>query len=456
MAEEMAYDALDGALWVFPQGPNHAGYYLGCAESDDVSEPLGDVTLTMCFTGKGKWKTVGKKRAAPGPVTTTLNTLTYRQRNFLEKIKGCTYGLMYLQNEGGRADLFCNHQRALILDGVYNTENTYSNFVKRETPDMATHGFAVSANPPAIDVAIVQGNQTSITELSNVNDVFMLKGDCDPCLEGAAVADGTGVYSASQDWLTHDGGQTWQLTPTSPFFAAQDLTSVVLVDMCAGVRRIIVSMRPPAGAQGKTAYSDDDGATWHEVNLGGATDGAGGVNGLFALDSRHIWLASASGFIFFSADGGETWTVQENAVITAGDYHKVAVMEDGLHGYATAEAGIVAVTVNGGTSWTAATVIAGTPGLFGLAVTDDLNAWVGDDNGALWFTEDGGVTWTQRTGIVGLGVSTVQAISFANAWVGFLISGSGVWRTIDGGYTWDPLTTDANSGLNALVSASRR
>ena len=447
MSEPMAYNALDGALWVFPDGPNHAGYYLGCADSEDVSEPLGEVTLTFCFNGKGQWQVVGKKTAPPGAITTTINTLTYRQRNYLEKIK-CTYGLMYLQNEGGRSDLFCNHQRALILDSVYNTEKTYANFVKREASDESTHGFAISANPPAIDVAIVQGNQTSINELSNVNDVFMLRGTCDPCLEGVAVADGTGVYSASQVWLTHDGGQTWVPTPTSPFFAATDLTSCVLVDMCAGVRRIIVSQEPPGAAQGHMAYSDDDGATWIEVHIGGAAEGAGGINGLFALDSHHIWLASVGGYIYFSADGGETWTAQESHVITAGVYHKVAFMPDGLHGYAVAAAGIVAVSVNGGSSWTAATVIAGTPDLYGLAVTDDDKAWVG----ALWFTEDGGVTWTQRTGFVGSGAGLIQAISFANAWVGYFINGTGVWRTIDGGYTWDPLTVDPNLGLNALVA----
>jgi photosystem II stability/assembly factor-like uncharacterized protein len=102
-------------------------------------------------------------------------------------------------------------------------------------------------------------------------------------------------------------------------------------------------------------------------------------------------------------------------------------------------------------TWTAATPIVATPDLFGLAVTDDDYAWVGDDNGDLWYTEDGGVTWTQRTGFVGSGAGLIQAISFVNDWVGFMINGDAIYRTIDGGYSWDLLTTDPNAGLNALV-----
>jgi photosystem II stability/assembly factor-like uncharacterized protein len=456
MSNEMAYNSLDGSLWVFPDGPNHAGQYLGCADSDAIDAPEGAITLTMCFTGKGKWQTGGKKKAPPEAVTTTITTLTYRQRNYLEKLH-CEFGLMYLQNEGGRSDLFCNHQRAIILDGVNITGRTIDNILKREENNETTHAFAISANPPPIETALVEGNRKTVLELSNFNDVFMIKGDCAPCLEGVAVADGTGVYSASQVWLTHDGGQTWTITPTSPFFAAQDLTACALVDMCNDIRRIIVSQEPPGAAQGHTAYSDDDGATWTEVHIGGAAAGHGAVNGLFALDSRHIWLASVNGYIYFSDDGGETWTAQESAVITAGDYYKVAFMEDGLHGYACAESGVVAKTTNGGASWTACTLIAGTPDLHALAVTDDDHAWVGDENGALWFTEDSGLTWTQRTGFVGSAAGDIQAISFVNDWVGFMIEeigatgASNIYRTIDGGYSWDVLTADPNATLNALV-----
>jgi len=60
--------------------------------------------------------------------------------------------------------------------------------------------------------------------------------------------------------------------------------------------------------QGKVAYSDDDGATWNVKLIGGAADGHGATDGgcLAAVDFNHIWLASALGFIYFSADGGVT------------------------------------------------------------------------------------------------------------------------------------------------------
>jgi photosystem II stability/assembly factor-like uncharacterized protein len=453
MSEPLAYNSLDGSVWVFPDGPNHEGYYLGCTEADDITEPKGDITLSHCFNAKGQFQVVGRKRGIPGPVTTTLHTLTYRQRNYLEKIR-CEYGLMFLQNDGGRSDLFCNHQRALILDGVNNTSKTYANLVKREASDDTIHSFTVAANNPVIDVAEVEGNRKSIAETHDLNDVQMLKGNCDPCLEGVAVADAVGgIYSFSQVWLTHDGGQSWVQTPTGPFFAVQDLISGTLLDYCNGVRRILVCEAPPAGAQGHVAYSDDGGATWTEAHVGGATEGAGGK--IFAIDSRHIWLASTGGYIYFSSDGGVTWTAQEAHVITVDPYALIRFASDGLHGYAINQDGFVAKTTDGGTSWVLVTVIVGAPDLSALAVLDDDYLWVGDVNGALWFSYDAGVTWTQRTG---LSINIVQAIDFANDWVGYLAgydtasATAFIFRTIDGGLTWDKITSDTNSGVAALVA----
>jgi photosystem II stability/assembly factor-like uncharacterized protein len=87
---------------------------------------------------------------------------------------------------------------------------------------------------------------------------------------------------------------------------------------------------------------------------------------------------------------------------------------------------------------------------------DDESAWVGTGTGGLWYTLDGGTTWTQRTGFVGSGAGSIQAVAFANDWVGYMIEAitatgqSNVYRTIDGGYSWDIVSADPNLILNAL------
>ena len=465
MADLRAYTAQDGSLWVLPEGPNHAPVYVGCTDADDITEPRGDIELIRCFGPDSNYQVVGSKTSPPDAVTTTLTSLTYRVRSVLEKIR-CEYGLMFLQRDGGRADLFCNHQRALILTNVRNTERTYSGIVKRETPDESTRGFAISAYPPVIDVVEVEGNRKTTTEVNDFTDVYMLKDPCAllPVMEGVAVADASAFYGTGTVWLTHDGGQTWTKTATDPDI--DDLGSCLLLDMCHGVRRILVaSLGNGTAAQGYTQYSDDGGVTWLAVSpgtpVGGATSGLGVSHGggLFAIDSQHVWLASVLGYIFFSSDGGESWTAQESHVITHEDYTQIEFTPDALTGYCVAGNGIVAKTLNGGTTWTACptTSMGVTDHLLTVSVLDEDYVWVGNDNGEIWWTEDGGTTWTQRTGWTGSGIATtdVQDMAFVNDYVGFMIAnlnGIGkVYRTIDGGYSWEVITATTAAALNAIA-----
>jgi photosystem II stability/assembly factor-like uncharacterized protein len=447
-----------GAIWVFPDGPNNEGQYVACTDLDAITEPLGDVELIRCFDVFGKWKTVGQKQSPPDPVTTTLTSLTFPTRTWLERIRG-SYGLIFLERDGGRADLFTNWKRALILSDVRNTEKVYDNIVKRETEAEATRAFSVTADPPVIECVNVTGVRVSSSNVDGFNDVAMLTTDEGilPVKYGVAVCDGHAAVKANV-YLTSDGGQTWTSTAAQPFAVAENIEACAILDMGNNIHRIIAALEAPAGAQGKIAYSDDNGATWNVVNVGGAAAGHGALGGgaIFALDDHHMWLASAAGYIYFSADAGETWTAQDAGVATAGDYFQVKFEGQGMHGYAVAETGVVVRTVDGGVSWVACTTtITATPDVISVAVIDSDTAWVGTATGGLWFTTDAGVTWTQRTGWVGSGAGKVHAVGFVNDYVGFMLSDTAapvgrVLRTIDGGFNWTVLTSDANNGLTSM------
>jgi photosystem II stability/assembly factor-like uncharacterized protein len=129
---------------------------------------------------------------------------------------------------------------------------------------------------------------------------------------------------------------------------------------------------------------------------------------------------------------------------------------DGLTGFAVAEAGIVAVSTDGGVNWSAtAAAVTGTPDLLALDVRDADFMWVGSDTGLLFYTEDAGATWLARTGWIGSGAGAINGIAFANDYCGFMICDTAtpkgsVYRTIDGGYTWQKIVSAANDGLTAL------
>lgn len=454
-----AFTAKDGALWVFPDGPNHEPQYIACTDADDIAEPLGDVELIRCFNVWGGYKVVGEKISPPDPVKTTLTSLTFKTRTWLERIRG-QYGLMFLQRDGGRADTFTNYQRALILADARNTEKTYGGVLKRETDDETTRGFSITASPPVIQVVEVTGTRIASLEPYAFRDVAMLKTDEGilPVKYGVAVADGFAAIKGKV-WVTSDGGQTWTDTAAQPFAVAMHNVACAILDMGNNVRRIIVGMGAPAGAQGMTAYSDDWGATWTVVNVGGAAAGHGVTKGggIFALDEHHIWLAGAAGYIYFSSNGGQSWTAQDAGIATAGAYTKIKFTDDGIYGYAVAAAGIVVKTSDGGSNWIATTAtITAVPALTALCVRDEDFVWVGTATGGLWFTEDGGTTWTQRTGWVGSAIGSVNSIAFANDYVGFMLADTAapvgyILRTIDGGYTWQRITADVNSGLTTLA-----
>jgi photosystem II stability/assembly factor-like uncharacterized protein len=228
----------------------------------------------------------------------------------------------------------------------------------------------------------------------------------------------------------------------------------------ASTRRYLVAKEGTGGAvQGSVAYSDNAGTTWTEVNIGGAAQGHGAKTGrgLWALDSRHIWLAGEGGYIYFSEDGGQTWTAVEAGALTATDYACVHFVDEN-YGMAGAPAGIVVLSSDGGVTWELAT--APSAGDVLCCYRQDVNRmWVGTDDGEIYYSRDGGATWTERTGWTGSGVGTVRDIEFYNELIGFMLYNTAaplgsVLRTIDGGYTWDVLTTPTNSGLNDIVVAN--
>ena len=266
-----------------------------------------------------------------------------------------------------------------------------------------------------------------------------------------AIRDATTVRGANlacgDDGLllrSSDGGASW---PMSPCGDSADLTSLA----STGGPTVVA-----AGRDGSIVRSTDAGATWstvatstgirlNDVALSGAEGFAVGERGLLA-----------------STDGGATWggvgplggrVLQ--AVATAGGRRWCAVGGDpDLNDRATAF-----VTSDGGRSWKAGKVpIRGA--LTDVTFVGPRHAWAtgvdwGDDAdvpvGIVAVTTDGGLTWSVRYRSVG---QALLHVCFPVPSVGFVVGAGGLMlRTVDGGRVWWTLSPPVVASLHGVAFA---
>ena len=448
-----------GSLWVQPGGPNSPVYFLGCHDLGDISEPAGSIELLRCMDKRGGWRTVGSIQAPPDPVTTSIENMTFLARDWLEKLN-CDFTLFAFHRAGGEPDIFANYARALILNKSRVTTLTNKQLVHHEEEQSSSQSRDIEAWPPVYRTGELTARRESTSETLALNDVVAYSPlDCEEgVVPGDKVIAGADSSSYSGNVLqTLTAGAAWAALAADPFAAGKNVQSIVSCPISDTVTRFLAAQTATGGAQGKVAYSDDNGATWTTVNIGGAAAGHGAMDSgaLFALDQGHIWLASAEGYIYFSSDGGATWTAQTNADLTTEDFHAVAFADEN-NGMAVGTNDAVLFTSDGGTTWEEAEATGGGDTLTAVAPSGNF-WWVGSNAGELWYMRDEGDTWTQRR-FSGDAVGDVADIAFANDLVGYAVHNTAapvgsILVTINGGYSWRAITTPANAGLNALTIA---
>lgn len=456
----------EGSVWIQPNGANSQTYYLGtCVELDAITEPLGTRDLLSHLTPDGKYEAIGEKTNPPDKVTGTIMLQSERSRSWLEKmLPKCNNANLYVNQTGcKRKDVFNSWEVNYTIRNFKLESRSRDGMVKlANNSQFSKVDHTYSGWYPIINNVEVSINRKANTEANAGNDIVLNKEqDCWDCgtpllpgTVGAIACDAGAAASANVLFLSNG---VWTAGASDPFAINQHIVGITYVMLPNNTRRYIAAMNAPAGAQGMVAYTDDTGANWTTVNIGGAAAGHGGVYGgcLFALDYSHIWLASAQGYIYFSNDGGVTWTAQESGAIHSGNYMQVKFTDE-LYGVAVGANGIVAVTRNGGENWYAATVVGGGASTINTVdIIDRNHLWVGLANGTLYYSNDFGTTWTQRTGFTGSGAGQIRDIKFMSGLKGYMLKNSAapvctILETIDGGYTWRDRTTPTNSGCNKI------
>jgi photosystem II stability/assembly factor-like uncharacterized protein len=454
-----ALNTRQGALWVQPGGPNTPVYFLGCHDLGDISEPSGSLELLRCMDKKGGWKTVGSLQAPPDPVTTSIENMTFLARDWLEKLN-CDFTLFAFHRAGGEPDIFYNYARGLILNRCRVTTLTHKQIVHHEEEQASSQSRDIEAWPPLYETGALTARRQSTSETLALNDVVSYSAlDCDegvvPGDQVVASADGS-TYAANV-LQTLNAGTLWSALGTDPFAVNKNILSIVSFPISDTITRFLVAQIAVAGQQGKVAYTDDNGATWTVVNIGGAAAGRGAVDSgaLFALDQGHVWLASAGGYIYFSDDGGASWSEQTAGDVVTEDLRGISFSTEN-NGMAVGDNDVILYSSDGGTTWEQVTSLGNGDNLACVFPSGKF-WWVGSSSGTLWYSRNNGETWTQRR-FSGDSTGDVADIVFANDLIGYMIHNTGasvgrVFVTVNGGFSWNIVTVPANNGLNALAVA---
>lgn len=474
----MADDSLssrDGALFVQINGPNTKPVFVGCHTVDDITESLGDVELVRCFDPSGRgWLTTGQTISPPDPVTTTITGLMFRTASAIERMK-CPAVIHAAQicGDGVRKDIFTNYDRIAQLNVARQTERTWSNLVQRE--DAASErAVAISANPPVYEVYRLRTApaRQSTTHDQPLNDIAICgqeqcAGKCGVSVvelcQNLVVAGDTIPSSptfSAEVLYTTDSGSNWTETATDPFASSEDVSGIECFQLDRDTNRIIVARGTTDPSNpAEIAYSDDNGTTWVNVDVGSVNGQFAPHSGsLFALDRNNIWLGTDDGYVYKSEDAGQTWAAQESGVITTSEINGIAFVDEN-EGMFVGNSNIIARTDDGGDTWSAVTAPSAQAGIniWSVEPSSDDRWWIGyETTGELWYTEDDGDNWSQRTFDFSTTPVSIPSIDFVSELHGFMVTNTAapvgtIYQTVDGGYTWQALTTPTNLGLNSIV-----
>jgi len=460
-------------LWAQLDGPGTVPQLVSCYATDGAPKSWGAITPTHCWNPvTGKYDVTARKQAPPDPPTASIEGLTFKAASWMEKAlrRGCPIYLYINSYECLPRDSFVGFNRGQVFKAAMPQTKTPAGMLTRddETDMLHTIDFQMEDTEEYFTAAAYR----RVTAETNIaRDLEVVGGpQCQGnCGAGKDVGDVQyAVFDAGAGVAAHvqysvDGGQTWTNTSADPLQADEDIASIVSIPWDRTHYRLIVALgttRPAAPMA--IVYTDVDivnapaTTVWTSVDVG-ATNGEFALHSgaLFAFNRFHIWLCTDQGEIYFSNDGGVTWTAQGAA---AGDeLNYVCFVSETIGVAVGGTAGVSHVllyTIDGGLHWTAvpftgpgATVMA-----YAVAVISAVWWYVTFEDGSIYVTFDGGANWTALPVAAPAGYTIpdmldIAAVDECCLWAcGRALEGANsygiVLRSVNGGFDWENWLTD--------------
>lgn len=321
------------------------------------------------------------------------------------------------------------------------TLNSNSVFTARATFSNATGFFngALSGTFSGIGAGTFSGNGANLTNLNVTNLVGVVQSNPNWQLVQAASQQAV----VANNYLTTNAAQTTLILPASPSvgstlrFAGSGGNGWVITQN-SGQSILTAPLGLPAGqiwAQRGNSFS------WQAL--------ASSTNG--------VRLAAAYGgglgFIYYSADGGITWSKSDAPNL---NWTGVAASADGTHMVAVQNGGQIYTSANGGTNWIKQLSSPSANFTCVASSADGINlvAAPGSTGVAIYTSSDGGQTWTAR--ITGQDWTAVASSADGTKLAAAASGVSQIYVSSDEGATWAPHGPSASwTGLASSADGTK-
>lgn len=474
--------------WVQPNGPGTAFSLYACHALTGWQRAFGAPTYVKCKSPDDYDNFVIKESIPGTPQEPTFTVVAYtsQEADFLMSIDCKMDFQVYFGACTSPSDITGYTKiRHLYRASLTNLSEENIDFLGEEE----FQGVTMTGEFTAEDVieilkCTVASSANGSTEVQSFNDIAFLvdarcEGDCGAEIKagywGVAVSDADYGVATPNVWKTTDGGATWAICATDPFSEnGANISSCVILPGTTAPR-IIVFRGTVSGTYGaRCSISDDWGASWDEVTVGGNVNGSY-VNGAFAYSSGLIFAVGNAGYIWYSEDRGNNWTeilpATTGVAVELWDIHT----PDGVNIYAVGDSDTVIKSTDKGVSWAATTTTpaAGTESLFTVQAPTEYRVLVGGaidgSEYCMWVSTDGGTTWSAMAfegSITALGqVRRIRLCPKAPTQHWGFIHGANngatmrygpgtnfrIFRTFNGGGTFERMNLVSNSGLNGLA-----
>ena len=168
---------------------------------------------------------------------------------------------------------------------------------------------------------------------------------------------------------------------------------------------------------------------------------------IFAVDSLNIWVAGDSGYILYSNDLGESWSVQHfNSDFDITDIFFL----DRNNGWAIENGSLDSInvtnfilsTTDGGVTWNSTRFRPDNVNLYSICFRNHQTGFIGGDNSLFAMTTNRGTEWNEiPRDTATFSHFPIRKIRFINDSSGFAVGGffdrgGVIWHCTDGGFNW--------------------